>query len=97
MTKKHFVHLNYIRVVNVFVLSIAFYLIEIFLNCRPAEWDPNMYQSLRSHVGEFSYDAIFASKYVPFLDPNMYQGLRIYVGEFSSPLRAPVIIICNHS
>ena len=68
MTKKHFVHLNYIRVVNVFVLSIAFYLIEIFLNCRPAEWDPNMYQSLRSYVGEFSFDVISSYKYVA----NMY-------------------------
>ena len=68
MTKKHFVHLNYIRVVNVFVLSIAFYLIEIFLNCRPAEWDPNMYQSLRSYVGEFSFDVISSYKYVL----NMY-------------------------
>ena len=68
MTKKHFVHLNYIRVVNVFVLSIAFYLIEIFLTCRPAEWDPNMYQSLRSYVGEFSFDVISSYKYVA----NMY-------------------------
>ena len=68
MTKKHFVHLNYIRVVIFFVLSIAFYLIEIFLNCRPAEWDPNMYQSLRSYVGEFSFDVISSYKYVP----NMY-------------------------
>ena len=68
MTKKHFVHLNYIRVVNAFVLSIAFYLIEIFLNCRPAEWDPNMYQSLRSYVGEFSFDVISSYKYVA----NMY-------------------------
>ena len=72
MTKKHFAHLSYVRVVNVFcsffVLSIAFHFDEIFLNCRPAEWDPNMYQSLRSYVGEFWFDAISGSKYVP----NMY-------------------------